>query len=173
MAGLIIPTVTHTFNVYKSGNILIGLSEEITLPDFEAMTDTMSGSGLLGEISETVIGHFSSQEMEIPFRNLDDDIFSFVDPTQIIDLNMRAAQQTLDKVDGRAGYRGLRMATRGKLKKFKPGVLKQAGQMGASVTLELLYLLVEIDGKIQLELDKLNSVFKANGEDLLKKIKQY
>lgn len=42
--------------------------------------------------------------------------------------------------------------------------------MNASVTLELTYLLVEIDGETMLELDKLNSVYKVNGEDLMAEI---
>lgn len=173
MAGVTIPTVIHDYNVYKSGNVLIGLTGEVALPEFEALTDTLTGSGLLGEISETIIGHFSSQEMEIPFRNLDDDIFSFMDPTEIVDLNLRAAQQGMDRTTGGVQYRGLRVAVRGKLKKFTPGTLKQATQMNASVTLELLYILIEMDGNTMLELDKLNGVFKVNGKDVLEDVRKY
>lgn len=97
MAGYNLPTVTNTYNVYRNGNALIGLSDEITLPDFSAITEEMSGSGLLGKIQEAVMGHFDSQEMQIPFLNLDDDIFSFADPTTVIDLNLRASQQQLNK----------------------------------------------------------------------------
>lgn len=42
--------------------------------------------------------------------------------------------------------------------------------MNASITLELTYLLAEIDGATMLELDKLNSVYKIAGKDLLKDI---
>ena len=45
--------------------------------------------------------------------------------------------------------------------------------MAASVTLELLYILIEIDGKTKLEYDKLNSVFVVNGRDLLEKVRAY
>ena len=43
--------------------------------------------------------------------------------------------------------------------------------MNASVTLELTYILVEIGGKTLLELDKLNSVYRVNGKDLLADIR--
>ena len=129
MSGYNLPTVTNTYNVYKKGNAMIGLSDEITIPDFEAITEEMSGSGLLGKIQEAVMGHFGSQNMEIPFLNLDDDIFSFADPLEVIDLNLRAAQQQLKKDKGTAGYRGLRIAVRGKMISFKPGVLKQGGRI--------------------------------------------
>lgn len=173
MAGYILPTVTNTYNVYREGNRLIGLSDEITIPDFTAVTEEMSGSGLLGKIQEAVMGHFDSQEMEIPFLNLDDDIFSFADPLEVIDLNLRASQQTLDKKEDKAGYRGVRVAVRGKLKSFKPGVLKQGGKMGSSVTLELHYILIQIDGETKLELDKLNGVYRVNGKDIMEEMRQY
>ncbi len=173
MAGYSLPTVTNTYNVYKNGNVLIGLSDEITIPDFTAVTEEMAGSGLLGKIQEAVMGHFDSMSMEIPFLNLDDDIFSFADPLEVIDLNLRAAQQQLDKENGTAGYRGLRIAVRGKMKSFKPGVLKQGGRMNSSITLELHYILIEIDGKTKLELDKLNSVYRVGGKDIMEEMRQY
>jgi hypothetical protein len=173
MSGYNLPTVTNTYNVYKKGNAMIGLSDEITIPDFEAITEEMSGSGLLGKIQEAVMGHFGSQNMEIPFLNLDDDIFSFADPLEVIDLNLRAAQQQLKKDKGTAGYRGLRIAVRGKMISFKPGVLKQGGRMNASVKLELHYILIEIDGETKLELDKLNSVYRVNGKDIMEEMRQY
>lgn len=173
MAGYNLPTVTNTYNVYNKGNALIGLSDEITLPDFSAITEEMSGSGLLGKIQEAVMGHFDSQEMEIPFLNLDNDIFSFADPLEVIDLNLRAAQQQLNKEEGTAGYRGIRIAVRGKLKSFKPGVLKQGGKMNSSITLELHYILIELDGEPKLELDKLNSVYRIAGKDVMEEMRQY
>lgn len=169
----ILPTVTNTYNVYKNGNAFIGLSEEITLPDFTAVTEEMAGSGLLGKIQEAVMGHFDSQELKIPFQNLDDDIFSMANPLDIIDLNLRAAQQQLNKEKGTASYRGVRVAVRGKLKSFSPGVLKQGGKMGASVTLELHYILIQIDGITKLELDKLNGTYRVNGVDVMEEMRQY
>lgn len=173
MAGNLIPTVTNTFNVYDEGNMLVGLSEEIELPDFAAITEEMSGSGILGKIQESVMGHFDSQEMKIPFHNLDNDIFSYADPTKVIVLNLRASQQQLNRKDASAPYRGIRIAVRGKMKSFSPGVLKQGGRMGSSLTLELLYILIEIDGKTQLELDKLNQVYRVGGKDIMEEMRKY
>lgn len=173
MAGSNLPTVTNTYNVYNKGNVLIGLSDEIPIPDFTAITEEMSGSGLLGKINEAVMGHFDSQEMEIPFLNLDDDILSFADPLEVVDLNLRASQQTLDKEKGTAGYRGIRIAVRGKVKSFKPGTLKQGGKMGSSITVELHRIRIEIDGKEKLELDKLNAVYRVNGKDIMEEMRKY
>lgn len=39
--------------------------------------------------------------------------------------------------------------------------------MEATVTLELTYIMVEVDGSVLLEADKLNGVYKVNGVDML------
>ena len=53
------------------------------------------------------------------------------------------------------------------VKKFKPGKLKRAEGMEATVTLELTYILVEVDGTVMLEIDKLNQKYIVNGQDML------
>ena len=46
-------------------------------------------------------------------------------------------------------------------------------QEDESSTLGLTYIYIELDGKPKFELDKLNSVFKVNGVDLLAKVRKY
>ena len=56
MGALGIPGVINNFNLYNNGTALVGLTGEISLPDFEGMTETLSGPGILGEIEEVIIG---------------------------------------------------------------------------------------------------------------------
>lgn len=167
-----LPTVINNFNTYKNGSQLIGISGEVKLPEFENVTAEVSGAGILGSFEENVIGMFNSMEMEIPFRILDDDIFSFMDPTKTVDLTLRASQQLTETGTGEIDYRGMRVVIRGKQKKFDAGKVKQGEQMDASVTLEIIYLLIEIDGESKIELDKLNFVYKVNGKDILAKVRK-
>ncbi len=51
--------------------------------------------------------------------------------------------------------------------------MKQGQKMGASVTLELVYVLIEINGKVELELDKLNDKYIVNGVDILEEVRKY
>ncbi len=44
--------------------------------------------------------------------------------------------------------------------------------MESSITLELTYILIEVDGKKRVELDKINGVFKLNGVDMLEKVRK-
>ena len=65
----------------------------------------------------------------------------------------------------------MRVVIRGKQKKFDPGKVKQGEQMDATVTVEVIYLMIEIDGKNKIEIDKLNFVYKVNGKDILEKVR--
>lgn len=168
-----IPEVIYGFNVYKTGNVLVGLTGEVTLPDFESMTDTISGAGILGEFESVILGMFGSLEQEIPFRVLDEDIFTFMDPREVIDLNLRASKQVIDSKTTEIDFTSMRIAIRGKLKKFKPGKVQQATQMDSSVTLEVLYFLIEMNGENKFELDKLNFIYKVNGKDILEKVRKF
>lgn len=162
-----IPSKINMFNLYKDGTKLFGISDEVTLPDFEAMSETLSGPGILGEIDSPTIGHFGSQEMEIPFRVLDEELFGLVCPGVAVNLTLRGSIQ-VETNEGIA-YKGVRIVVRGKVKSISSGKVKQGAATGSSIKLELTYILIEIAGKSMIELDKLNSVYKVNGVDVLEK----
>ena len=172
MAGVLgIPGVINNFNLYYQGTALVGLTGEISLPDFEGMTETLSGPGILGEIEEVIIGAFSSMELEVPFRILDEDAFKLMSPVETLDLTLRASEQFTVKSTGNIDYKGMRVVIRGRQKKLTGGTVKQGGAMDASVTVEVAYIMIELDGQKRIELDKLNNVYKVNDKDLLAKVR--
>ena len=89
-----IPEVIRDFNLYLTGNRLGGTTGEVALPDFEAITATISGNGILGEYEAAVPGHFPSMAPEIPFRCINEDYFKMIDPTQPIDITLRGSIHT-------------------------------------------------------------------------------
>lgn len=166
-----VPEIINNYNVYHNGNNLIGVSGSVTLPSFDAITEEVSGAGILGTYETGVVGMYGSMEQEVPFRILDNDIFTLMNPTELVDLTFRASAQSTVKSTGAIDYKGMRVVERGRLKSFTPGKLELGKQMDASIKMELLYILIEIGGKTMLEYDKLNSVFTVNGVDLLAKVR--
>ena len=77
-----IPTKINRYNVYNKGNRLLGVGEEMTLPDFEPSSETVTGAGILGEIDDPTVGYFGNQELEIPFRLLDKETADMMDMTK-------------------------------------------------------------------------------------------
>lgn len=165
-----IPEVIHDFNLYLSGNKLGGVTGEVALPDFEAVTETISGAGILGEFESVIAGRYGSMEQEVPFRVINEDMFKLIDPTVPVELTLRGAIQQTVKATGAVDYIGMRVVFRGRSKKIAIGTVKQGGPMDSSIALELTYILIEMDGKSKVELDKINGVFRINGVDLLAKV---
>lgn len=110
--------------------------------------------------------------MEIPFRCIDKDYFELVDQTQPIELTLRGAIQYSVASTQATDYMGMRVVVRGKPKVIKIGTVRQRGTMDSSISVELTYILIEMDGKARLELDKINPTWKKDGVDLLAKVKQ-
>ena len=114
-----IPTKINKYNIYNEGNRLLGAGDELSLPEFEASAETISGAGILGEIDDPTVGYFGNQEMEIPFRILDQEAVDMLDMTKAVHLEIRGAQQTTDS-EGTIEFRAMRVVVRGRANKFAP-----------------------------------------------------
>lgn len=166
-----IPTKINKYNLYNEAERLLGVGDEVTLPDFEAVSDTISGAGILGEIEDPTVGYFSNQEMEIPFRVTDKEAVDMMDTTKAVQLTLRGAQQTTNN-DGDIEFRSMRVVVRGRCKKFSPGKVKAGSTMDTKITLTILYIMIEVDGEQLVELDKRNEEFRIRNVDVIKKIKE-
>lgn len=166
-----IPEVINDFNLYLSGNKLGGTTGEVSLPDFEPITSTTSGNGILGEYEAIVLGHFGSMEQEVPFRCINEDYFKMVSPSKAVELTLRGAIQQSERETMNEGEVGMRVVFRGRCKKISIGTVKQREQMGSLISLELTYILIEMDGKERICLDKINTIYRINGVDQLAKIR--
>lgn len=165
------PEVINNFNVYNSGNKMVGVSGEISLADLQAVTAEVSGAGIMGNYNTAVVGMFQSISQEIPFRMVNKEFFGLMMANKQAELTLRSSMQSVNKsTGGTLSTVGMRIVMRGRPTSAKFGSVKMGDLMNASVTLELTYLLVEIGGETMLELDKLNSVYKVNGEDLMAEI---
>ena len=161
-------TKINMYNVYHNGSKLIGMNEEVKLPDFEPMTGTIAGPGIAGEIDEPIIGLFGSAEVEIPFSSMHDEIISIMNPGSAVDLTLRASTQIRDN-SGNATFEGVRIVLRGLFKGLTSGSLKQGEGTKSSVKFEVTYVMYEVNGVNKLEIDKWNQVYKVNGYDCLSK----
>lgn len=161
-----IPEKINEYNVYLDGAKMIGIAASSTLPEVNMQTSKVSGVGVNGEIDSPTLGQFESMEQEIQFNTLYSSAVDMLNPLTRVNLTFRAAQQVYDKNGGYV-FKSLRIVEMGRVKKFKPGKLEKSEGMEASITLELTYLLIEVDGVLILEVDKLNQVYKVNGVDML------
>lgn len=182
MGGLqknMIPEIINNFHLYhgvgtdgKEGERFLGVSGEITLPELNAMTETISGSGILGEMEVGNPGHFSAIDMEIPFIGMSCDMLTF-SPTEYNTFTLRMTQQSTVKDTRGKDYTRMKIVVGGTMKSLKLGTVKIGGQMGSSVTLSVTYIKISVGNDTLVELDKLSEIYIVNGKDQLAKIRDY
>lgn len=171
--NMILPEVINAFNVYRDGVQQIGITNEVSLAEIAAKTATIEGAGIAGSYDVPVVGSFDSIKQTIPFRSLTPGMVDFANPMAVQNLTLRGSLQVTDKNTGVSDYTGVRIVIRGRALSFNPGQLKNADAMNASVTIECMYFLYEVNGETLFEIDKLNGIYKVKGVDLMEKARQY
>lgn len=164
-----IPDKINNFNVYDGKTKLIGISSEVSLPDFDPLTETLNVAGMAGEIESDVIGSYGSMKIEIPFENLSEDFFTFAQSTNPIVL--RGSQEVFNTQSQAKKTIPVVVTIKGRTMAIKPGVLKKGGKGQPSITKEITYIKITMNGSTQVELDKLNNICIMGGVDLLAKIR--
>ena len=165
-----VPEKINEYNAYLDGEKMIGVVPDIDLAEIGMKASEVEGAGMLGVLDSPTIGQFESMEQEVVFNTLYSSAVDMLSPNEAVNLTFRAAQQTYDKNGGYA-FKGTRVVERGRVKKFKPGKIEKGESMEASVTLELTYIMIEVDGEQLIEIDKLNGVYKRRGVDMLANIR--
>ncbi|MDR2648750.1 MAG: phage major tail tube protein [Clostridiales bacterium] len=160
------PEGLHSYNVYDVTEKIIGVANNVKLPNFEAMTETITGAGILGSRDVPMTGHFTDLTIEFNFRTLESAVMTLMRETSDI-LYLRGGQQYYEHSSGKAVYHGIKITLRRRPKALDLGKLEQAKAMESKVTLSVYYIKIESDGKILIEYDPYNFVYIVNDVDLL------
>ena len=144
-----IPSKIHSYNLYNDdqGGRFFGVGDECTLPDFEQLTETLSGRRASWESWMTrPPATIPTSRWRSPSGVLDEEPISLMDTTRAVKLTMRGALQSLTS-EGDTAFRPLKVVVRGKCATLKLGTLKAATAMSSSVTLNISYIKISLNGK--------------------------
>lgn len=166
-----IPEKVVNFNLYDEGEKMIGITGEVTLPNFEAMSETISGAGIAGEYESPTSGHFSSMEIEIPYRTVNGRSTKMMTPTAKT-IILRGSQQINDSSAGTIEYQPVKITMKVVPKNLNLGTMGVGQPSETANTLEILYIKIVIDGEEVLEYDKLNFIYVVDGQDILKEVRE-
>lgn len=165
-----IPERTINYRVYDDTNALIGIAT-VDLPDIEAMTDTVSGAGIAGEIDSPTLGHFGSMTLTLNWRTITGDA-TRLNAQRVHALEMRASQQINDAANGELRTQSVRIVTRCMPKNLSLGSLEVSATTDSSSEFEVLYMKIFIDGKEVVEIDKYNFKYAVGGVDFLRQVRK-
>ena len=167
----LLPELINNYNVYNRANKWVGVTGDVAMPTLEALTETMKGAGMLGEVDVSAVGHFASGQMKIPFVTVSKQVFDTLNFAQPLELQLRASKQNANKATSGTDFTPTRVVIRGMGHEVDPGHFTKGKVMETSVSIEYTYIKIEDNGRTVIELDKLNNVFVVNGVDQLARIR--
>ena len=154
MGKRLIPDKIENFNVYlgtaADSNRLIGITDEITLPKLENMSETINLAGMAGEY----------ETLEIAARDNEPMI-------------MRSSQEFIDPETHKKDRSNRTITVKGMTKAVNYGRLKKGSFGNPSITKEVTYYKDEIAGEVVTEIDKFNGKAVIGGVDMTKDILDY
>ncbi len=165
-----VPEKLINFRVYQDGADLIGISD-VTLPKLEAVTETVKGAGIAGEIDSPTLGHYGSMEVELNWRTLLKSNIVLAKPKGV-NLDLRGACQMNNSESGTLETVPVKVVLRGLPKSTDLGKLEMGSTTDTKNTIEVTYIKISVNGETVLELDKYNYICNIDGTDYLAEVRE-
>lgn len=158
-------TIQYSIYLRDNGTAdYVGDTSSYTRPDIETLTDTVAGAGLMGEIDLPTPGQIGSMEGEITFNKTNEKFVTLFAP-RAHKLEMRWVNDTINSADASVAMTANKEIMTIMPKTAGLGDIEGNAPNEATLSYEILYYQLIIDGKSVLEIDKLNNIFKVNGVD--------
>lgn len=161
-----VPEKLINYKVYNEGADVIGLAD-VELPNFEAMTETIKGAGIAGEIDSPTLGHFGSMSLTLNWRTITSENAGELLKPKSHQLELRAAQQNYNAGDGEYSVSPAKVVVKATPKNTNLGKLEVGATTETSTEFEISYIKITIDNKEVVELDKYNFVYRVKGIDYM------
>lgn len=164
-----VPERLINYRVYLSGNAMAGVATA-DLPDIEAMTDTVSGAGIAGEIDSPILGHFGSMTLTLNWRTITADGIKLA-AQKSHEIELRGSQQVYDAGNGTYNTVPVRVALRAIPKRLGLGSLEVGSTTDTETEFEVTYMKVIVDNVERIEIDKYNFKYVVDGVDYLASVR--
>lgn len=94
-----VPERLINYRVYNESNALLGIAT-VDLPEIQAMSDTVSGAGIAGEVDSPVLGHFQAMSATFNWRTIEKPAMDLA-KQQAHHLEIRGSQQQFRTAEGK------------------------------------------------------------------------
>ena len=156
------------FKVYEDSVEYVGMAQA-TLPDLTALTQSISGAGIAGNVESVILGHFDAMTLGLNFRTVTDQSVKLSEPRRHT-IDLRVAQQDEDVVAGKVVVRAVKHILVVIPKSDKGGSVAPAAPSNGSGEYAVRYWATYIDGKKVREVDQLNFICYGVGTKVLNSI---
>lgn len=158
------------FRVYDEGNDLLGIAT-VDLPELEAMTETVSGAGIAGEVESPLLGHYGSTTTTFTWRSIEPAAMVLAEQRAHL-VDVRGSQQVYDAASGTYSTVPVRATMKIVPKTVGLGTFEPGATTDTEQEFEVLYLKLQIKKRVVMEIDKYNFKAKVNGYDALESVRK-
>jgi len=161
------PVSLQGFSLYLNALKEVG-TVDVELPNIQFMTDTVTGSGIAGEIEVPIAGLTKSMTMKIKKRSVNKQFTTLIAPI----MHQLAFRGNLQMVDpgspiGKMKNRKIRIMAKVTPKNKNLGKAETAKAMDTEAEFEVISIRIFIDEIPTLHIDKLNNKFVVDGINYL------
>ncbi len=143
---------------------IIDDAADISLPSIEKLTDTIKGSGIMGEIDMPTFGQVGSMTMTINFR-ADNPQYAMLSRPDAIKFEIVWVVDVFDSNQVRVGIQQHKAFITASNKTYNPGSIDVNASADGSSDFEVYVYRKVVDGREVLLIDKLNYKYVVNGVD--------
>lgn len=164
---------TVRYNIYTNENGRLDKIEdttEVKLPEVEMLSDTLKGSGILGEVDFPTFLQTGSMTLEISIRATNEKYGKLLGARSI---EIRWVTDKIDTSNIKVGVDAHKAFIQCINKKFDEGKISEGEAQEGSLEYEVLAYKRTINGKEILNIDKFNNIFAINGKNLTQDIDKY
>ncbi len=152
----------------KDKMTLIDDAADIQLPSIEKITDTIKGSGIMGEIDLPVYGQIGSMTFTINNR-ADNARYAMLSRPGTIKFEVVWTNDNIDSSNMSTSVQVNKVFMTGMNKKYDPGKVEVGAASDGSSEFEIFYYRKLVNGVEVLLIDKLNCKYVVNGIDYMEK----
>jgi len=164
------PHMLINFSMFLEGARQIG-TVDVTLPNVQAMTQSIQGAGIFGVVDTPVLGHVQNMTMTVNFRIAHPDIRLLL-PQKYHHIEFWPGLQNLNAGSGELEVVEQKIIVKAMLIGDNLGTLNPGEVQGRSLEFNVIYL-KEIVGGVELrEIDVYNGKYVMNGNDMLAAVRQ-
>lgn len=158
------------FKVYNENYDLLGIAS-VTLPTLEAMTETVSGAGILGELEHPTLGNYGPLKTSISWNTVTKKAMILASPGPH-KIEVRGSQQVFDASNNKFTTEGVRAVMDVTPTNVTLGTFEVNATTGTEQEFEVSRFVLYVDDKEVIKLDKLNMECAFNGVDILSSVRK-
>jgi hypothetical protein len=164
------PLLTAQFNIFiNGGKKLLGVADCV-FPNMEAITETVTGAGIMGELEVPSTGQFSAMRFTMNFRSL------IGEPDELVvgkpyHFDARTAQSFEDTTTYDQGITPERLSVMGPIMVINQGNRAPNSPWDATIEVSIRRMEKYVNGQLKISYDIHNGIYSVGGNDIYSQVR--